>query len=268
MKTRTQSDVSQSTDNKEESWGKGDSSWWGKGQRSSSTRRSSSSAPLGKGQRSSWSNSRGGSWDYTNYSHADGGYHNSQYWVKKENKTEDESPPEALADAESWPTVWVKKKGVSKNEEGSQQEQGGDGNDGIAKDPNDEKENRREETEVEVRKPSWADKVKGIKEVDESHGKASNATVIASPSSSPLAKAKSKLDSSLSPMAKKMSYDSSMSPMTKTLSNHAPTANQGIKTNSQIAPAPGLEAEIKTPEAESKTSGTPTWADRMRKSSQ
>jgi hypothetical protein len=152
------------------------------------------------------------------------------------------------------------------NEGGSEQEIIGDGHGGIAKDLNDEKENRREETEVEVRKPSWAEKVKGIKTVDESHGKASNATVIASLASSPLAKAKSKPDDSMSPVARKTSHNSTSSPMTKALSTHAPAANQEVKLDRQVAPAPGLEEEVKSSEAESKTSGTPTWADRMRKS--
>lgn len=178
--------------------------------------------------------------------------------MKKDNKTEDESPPEILADAHSWPTVWVKK-GAAKNEEESQQEQSGDSHDTISKDLNEEKENRLEEAEAAGRKLSWAEKVKGIKAADESTGKGA-----ATPSSPPVAKPKGKVDGSMSP--KKMPSDSSTSPMTKTLSNHSSTANQNSR-NDEIGPAPGLEAEVKTGEAESKTSGTPTtWADRMRKS--
>jgi hypothetical protein len=259
-KTRAQSDMSHSGDNKEESWRKDDSSRWGKGQRSSSTRRSASDTR-------SWSQTRGTSWDYS-YSHTDGGYH-TPHWIKKESKLEDETPLEALADAQSWPTVWVKKN-ASKLDDGSRQDEDGKENDEIGKEPNDEKEKRQDESDITVRKPSWADKVKGVKSVDEVKAKDSTPSVIASPSSSPLAKAKNKVDSNVSPMIKKMPNNSIVSPIMKSLSNDALATNQSVKANNQIRPAPGLEAEIKTEsktsEAESKTSGTPTWADRMRKS--
>jgi hypothetical protein len=232
MKARTQRDASQNPENKEDSWGNNDSSWWGKGRRSSSTKRSSSAAR-------SWSRTRGVSWDH-GYTNSDGGY-STPYWVKKENKVEDETQNDFLANAQSWPPVWVKKGASKPEEEDSKQDKDADDRDLSTRDSVDEQPKQPEETSTP--KLSWAEKVKGVKPIESPKSKVSIASVAPSPSLPPAVETNSKIDSGKSPKNEKIS-----------------TTNQGDKSpDKKAAPSPSVEKE-------GKASGTPTWADRMRQS--